>query len=184
MTLIITALITTSASMAAITAMTGVSLFPITLADAYYGTTPESLNVSTNPGLIYLSFKVTCEGENFILESTTITSRLNGVEQSVENYNTFAPISTLSRVGVSATGTYTVGPMGQGEILVGCGTRDETAPFIVSMMPGDVWEGECVFKTNQGNITSTGTVAFIPEPSSAILGLLGASICCLRRRRH
>lgn len=173
----------TNTTSAAVTAMTGVSLTPISLSTAYSGLTPSALNVNSNPGAIFLSFKVSNEGEEFFLNSMTVDISINGVVTSSESYTSYAPISTWSRVGVTLTETYAAGAMNQGGILVGCGTRDETAPYIISLNPGDIWQAKMTYSIQgQSPVTSVGKVVYVPEPGAVMLISL-SSLLSLRRKR-
>lgn len=169
---------------AAITASTGISLTAITLTDAYYGTAPASLNVSTNPGQVYLSFRIANGGEYFTLNSVSIDITLNGIPVSSENYNSYLMVATTwSRVGVYNTGTYAIDPMNQGAILVGCGSLDGSAPYSTTMVAGDVYQAKMTYDVqDQGVFTSVGTMTYVPEPATTGLIVL-STFCFLRRKR-
>jgi len=175
---------TASVSKAALTASTGVSLTPITLTDAYYGSAPDHLNVSTNPGQIYLSFRVANGGEYFTLNSVTIDVTLNGIQASSEKYSTYEVVDNWNRIGVYGDNSYGVGQMNQGLILIACGTQNSVSPYSTAGNPAGVWQYNMTYDIQgQSPVTSFATVTYIPEPTTTTIAILGTSLCFLRRKR-
>lgn len=167
---------------AAVTATTGINTTWISLADAYLGTEPVSLSVSTSPQ-VFLSFRVTGNGDYFVLNSITVNITVNGLPVSDEVYSTYDLGNNWSRVGVYDTNSYGTGPMNQGSILVGCGTRDTSSSYTTSLNPGDVWQAKMTYDIQgQGQITSLGTLTIIPETTTP--GLIAISTLALLRRKR
>ncbi|MEI6553163.1 MAG: PEP-CTERM sorting domain-containing protein [bacterium] len=142
------------------------------------------MTVSTNPGGIYLTFRIAdSAGQYFTLNSVSIDISVNGILASTETYDSYILASNWNRIGVYATNSYGIGLMNQGPILVGFGDRNSTAAYSVNLNPGDVWQAKVSYDVQGlGVVTSIGTVSRIPEPS--IFCCLGVSIFGLLRRRR
>jgi len=161
---------TANTSMATLTATTGVSLTPISLANAYYSTSPNYLNVAANPGQIFLSFSIANAGEYFTLNSVSVDITVNGISVSSEIYSTYDSVNNWNRIGAYGSNSYGTGLMNQGLILVGCGTRNSASAYTTSLNHGDVWQAKMTYDVQgQGTITSVGTVTYIPTPGSGNL---------------
>lgn len=168
---------------AALTASTGVSLVPISMADAYYGVTPSHIEVTASSN-VFLSFRISdTEGAWFTLTGMTVDISVNGIPMSSENYSTYAVGSSWNRIGVYDTNSYLMGSMDQGEILVGCGSRDSFAPYYTSINPGDTYRWDFSYEAQgQDTVHSVGTVTYVPEPTSLLL--VGVSTLCFLRRKR
>ena len=183
--LILTFGITANVSAAVMIATTGIRIGSnISLTEAYNNTAPDHLNISTtNPGPIFLSFRIDNGGQPFTLNSVSIDISLNGIPVSSESYSTYSLGGTWSRMGVYATNSYGFGLMNQGEILVGCGSRDSSIPYTTSNNPGDIWRALVTYDVQgQGSITSLATLTNIPETSTTILIAI-STLVFLRRKR-
>lgn len=169
---------------AAITATTGVSFNPISLTDAYYGSAPNSIDVTASPSAIYISSNVAGDvGQFFTLNSMVVAIIVNGNQVSSNTYTTWNMTGLYGRIGFYGTDYYTVGTMNSGPILSGYGTRDSFNPYTTSLTKGDKWEAKMTYDIQgQGPVTSTATVTFVPEPASSTLIALSA-IVFLRRKR-
>ncbi len=180
--LVLIAMMGTSMAAVTITAIMGVSLSPISLSNAFAGVPKPEINVSTDPGQVFLSFKVSSDDGDFVLNSVTIDVSINGIVESSETYSNNTVGSTWSMIGVTDTDSYTSGSMNKGPIHLEYGSRGTYSPYPASLKEGGVWQTKATFHTNEGEIVSVGKVTYVPEPASALLAFLGF-IFLLRRRR-
>ena len=168
---------------AALTATTGVSTTPITIKDAGLGLTQTTLNVSTDPGQEFLSYRIRdTEGALFTLNSVTIDLSINDNLVLTEFFQTYDIGNRWNRFGSYVVNTYMVGSMNQGQITNGFGVLDDTTPYMLSLKPGDIFTSKVTYNTSEGYVYSTGTITYIPEVSTSILTILSATIL-LRRKR-
>ena len=176
--------LTADVTTAAVTATTGVSINPISLNNAYYRTEPDHLNVTENPGQIFVSFRITDDGGYFPLNSIIVDVTINGIPMSSESYSSWDMTgSVYGRIGFYGPDYYTSGLMNTGSILDGYGSRNSSSPYTTSLTTGDVWQVKMTYNIQgQEPITSTGTVNFVPEPTSCILAAL-STLVFLRRKR-
>lgn len=165
-----------------LTLTVSVSQYNISLSNARYGVLPGNLEVSSDPGQIFVSYHIGST-DNFVLDSTGVNTTKNGQTMSSENFTSYTLLSSpWTNVGYYGTNSYTSGSFNQGSILVGWGEANISYP--VSMIPGDVYTFAVTCKAEgQAPITSIGTVTYIPEPTSISLTILGTSLCLLRRKR-
>ncbi len=177
---------TTSIGTAAvITATTGVSLTPISLTDAYYGSAPVSLCVTTSPTTIYVSSNVNGEADQFFrLDSMNVCLIVNGNQISNETYTTWNMTGLYGRIGFYGEDYYTVGAMNSGLILSGYGTRDSFSPYTIAIPSGGTLEARVTWNIQgYSPVTSSATISYVPESTTA--GLIAAStiLTFLRRKR-
>lgn len=170
---------------AAITASTGISLTAISLSDARYGNTTGNIIVSTNPGQIYLSFRITDGASEYItLNSVLVQVTVNGNAVFDENLTSYdLGGGAWNKVGFYGLNSYVSGSMNQGPILVGWGNLNSSSAYNTTINPGDVWQAKMTYDVQgQGVFTSVGTMTYVPEPSTAGLIIL-STFCFLRRKR-
>lgn len=184
----IVSLVMTSTSMAAVTVMTKISLTPISWDRAYDNTAENTLSVSTGNAGIYMSWKISNEGEYFTLNSMSIDIATVGNPAVIhEEYSTYSVGNVWSRLGSYTTNSYLYGPMNQGGIVVGLAILNSFSPYIIPVNPGDIWKVTMTYDVvGQGPLTSYATitdVSSIPEMTSGITFTFVSSILLLRRKR-
>ena len=177
--------LTTAASYAAITATTGVSRVYVDPNGAYDNITPIRLDVTTNPGQIFLTYKISdSDGAFFTLNSIDVDVTLNGSLVSHQNFSTLTFVGNWNRFADNGVASLSSGAMNQAPILSAWGDTNSSLPYSVSLNPGDVEKWTMTYNIQgQTPATSVGTVTFIPEPTVSISFLLGSTLCFLRRKR-
>ncbi len=183
---------TTSTSMAAITATSGISLGePVSLSAARYGTTNSKAVVEIQDLatlFFYLSYHATdSNSELFTLNSVTLDFSspvfVNGVSVSREVFTYYDVGNRWNWVGYYGVNSYTDGPMNQAPILVGWGNLD-SVPYEARIPYGNTLQVMTTYDTNQGIYTSSASIENIPESSTAALGAATILILCFWRRKH
>lgn len=188
--LFITALVaTTGASMAAITAVSGISMGEaVPMAQARYGATISDISIpSQDLGLVYifLSFHVERQDADFFtLESVAVDNFLNGNKISSEVYTTYDLGNRWNRLGYYGENSLGTGPMDARPILVGWGTLNSATPYVVTLNAGDVFTSKMTYHTaDQGDYISYAKIENIPEPTAFTLIII-APLLFLRRKRN
>jgi hypothetical protein len=179
---------TTNASLAAITAMCKVSPDQISFDRAYDNTPENYIQVSTGPNEIYMSWKISNEGEFFVLNSVTIDiTRADDTPLFHEKYTDYNLGGVWNLVGVYGSNSYAIGPMNQGSILYGLAVLGSNSQYGVFLEPGKDVKFMATFDVlGEVPITTYATVSTnaIPEPASNVTFFsLVCLIFLLRRER-